>query len=130
MERGSRAGEPAAESGKGINKTARIVLRSPLSSSIQSEGTMEYRFAGRVAGMRSSVIREILKVTERPEVISFAGGLPAPELFPSGEPFFPGGGVKNCRRLNFSNTTPERIAEGIRRLAEIFAEAIRGTSHR
>ncbi len=29
-----------------------------------------------------SAIREILKVTERPEVISFAGGLPAPEVFP------------------------------------------------
>ncbi len=32
--------------------------------------------------MRPSTIREILKVTAQPEVISFAGGLPAPELFP------------------------------------------------
>ena len=32
--------------------------------------------------MQSSAIREILKVTERPEVISFAGGLPAPATFP------------------------------------------------
>jgi len=32
--------------------------------------------------MRSSVIRELLKFTQQPEVISFAGGLPAPELFP------------------------------------------------
>ncbi|GGL63860.1 2-aminoadipate aminotransferase [Microlunatus endophyticus] len=32
--------------------------------------------------MTSSAIREILKITQRPEVISFAGGLPAPELFP------------------------------------------------
>ena len=32
--------------------------------------------------MKSSAIRDILKVTERPDVISFAGGLPAPELFP------------------------------------------------
>ena len=32
--------------------------------------------------MKSSAIREILKITERPDVISFAGGLPAPELFP------------------------------------------------
>ncbi len=30
----------------------------------------------------SSAIREILKITQRPEIISFAGGLPAPELFP------------------------------------------------
>jgi 2-aminoadipate transaminase len=32
--------------------------------------------------VRASTIREILKVTEQPEIISFAGGLPAPELFP------------------------------------------------
>lgn len=32
--------------------------------------------------MRPSTIREILKVTAQPEIISFAGGLPAPELFP------------------------------------------------
>jgi DNA-binding transcriptional MocR family regulator len=32
--------------------------------------------------LKASEIREILKVTVRPEVISFAGGLPAPELFP------------------------------------------------
>jgi 2-aminoadipate transaminase len=32
--------------------------------------------------MTSSVIRELLKLTARPDVISFAGGLPAPELFP------------------------------------------------
>ena len=39
-------------------------------------------YAERVAGLKSSAIREILKITARPEVISFAGGLPAPELFP------------------------------------------------
>mgnify|MGYP000854747786 CR=1 FL=1 len=38
--------------------------------------------AGRMAGLRPSTIREILKVTAQPHVISFAGGLPAPELFP------------------------------------------------
>lgn len=42
----------------------------------------EQRFARRVQQMKSSAIRELLKVTEQPEVISFAGGLPAPELFP------------------------------------------------
>jgi len=41
-----------------------------------------YRFASRMSRMPVSAIREILKVTERPEIISFAGGLPAPELFP------------------------------------------------
>ena len=39
-------------------------------------------FAHRMDQMRPSSIREILKVTAQPEVISFAGGLPAPELFP------------------------------------------------
>jgi 2-aminoadipate transaminase len=40
------------------------------------------RFALRTEAMSSSVIRELLKLTEDPEVISFAGGLPAPEVFP------------------------------------------------
>ncbi len=42
----------------------------------------EERFARRIEGMSSSIIREILKYTQQPDVISFAGGLPAPELFP------------------------------------------------
>lgn len=41
------------------------------------------RYAKRVQRMESSAIREILKVTQKPEIISFAGGLPAPELFPT-----------------------------------------------
>jgi 2-aminoadipate transaminase len=40
------------------------------------------RYAQRMQWMGSSVIRELLKLTDRPEVISFGGGLPAPELFP------------------------------------------------
>lgn len=43
---------------------------------------MELNFAKRMENLKASQIREILKVTARPEVISFAGGLPAPELFP------------------------------------------------
>lgn len=39
-------------------------------------------FANRTQQMKRSTVREILKLTARPEVISFAGGLPAPELFP------------------------------------------------
>jgi 2-aminoadipate transaminase len=35
--------------------------------------------------LRASDIREILKVTQQPEVISFAGGLPASELLPAAE---------------------------------------------
>jgi 2-aminoadipate transaminase len=39
--------------------------------------------AARLAGVRSSPVRDILELTQRDEVISFAGGLPAPELFPA-----------------------------------------------
>ena len=42
----------------------------------------EHRFAQRTKRMSSSAIRELLKLTERPDLISFAGGLPAPEIFP------------------------------------------------
>ena len=41
-----------------------------------------YNFADRMKNVKASDVREILKVTARPEIISFAGGLPAPELFP------------------------------------------------
>jgi len=38
--------------------------------------------ASRTQGMKSSAIRELLKLTQRPDIISLAGGMPAPELFP------------------------------------------------
>src|SRR5215469_1302030 len=41
------------------------------------------RYAQRTKGVKSSAIRELLKITQRPEVISFAGGLPASEVFPT-----------------------------------------------
>jgi len=37
--------------------------------------------AARLRGVQSSPVRDILALTARPGVISFAGGLPAPELF-------------------------------------------------
>jgi len=43
------------------------------------------RFARRMSNVSASAVREILKVTERPDIISFAGGMPAPELFPVSE---------------------------------------------
>jgi 2-aminoadipate transaminase len=43
---------------------------------------MEWTQAQRAHKMNPSVIREILKVTERPGIISFAGGLPSPKTFP------------------------------------------------
>jgi 2-aminoadipate transaminase len=42
----------------------------------------ETNYARRTRRMSGSVIRELLKLTSQPDVISFAGGLPAPEMFP------------------------------------------------
>jgi 2-aminoadipate transaminase len=42
-----------------------------------------YRYAHRTKSLTSSAIRELLKLTQRPEIISFAGGLPASEFFPT-----------------------------------------------
>lgn len=44
---------------------------------------MEYKFSDKVSGLQASAIREILKFTADPEVISFAAGNPAPEAFPT-----------------------------------------------
>jgi len=46
------------------------------------ETPWEHRYAQRTQRMASSAIRELLKLTEEPDIISFAGGLPAPEVFP------------------------------------------------
>ena len=46
---------------------------------------MSWTLAARAAKMNPSVIREILKVTERPGIISFAGGLPSAKTFPVAE---------------------------------------------
>ncbi|SKA86633.1 2-aminoadipate transaminase [Caloramator quimbayensis] len=43
---------------------------------------MEFRLAKRMSNLKASEIRELLKLAEMPEIISFAGGMPAPELFP------------------------------------------------
>jgi 2-aminoadipate transaminase len=77
------------------------------------------RFAQRTQGMRRSEIRELLKLTEQPGVISFGGGLPAPEVFPIKE--FEEACVRVLRRqaaeaLQYSAT------EGYRPLRDIIAE--------
>jgi 2-aminoadipate transaminase len=42
----------------------------------------DHRYAQRTQRMKGSAIRELLKLTEQPDIISFAGGLPAPDIFP------------------------------------------------
>lgn len=46
---------------------------------------MDYNFSEKVSHLQASAIREILKFTSDPEVISFAAGNPAPEAFPVDE---------------------------------------------
>lgn len=43
---------------------------------------LEGLFSSRAQNIKASEIREILKLTQQPDIISFAGGLPAPDLFP------------------------------------------------
>ena len=43
---------------------------------------MSYQFASRTLGLRSSAIRDLLKVTEMHDMLSLAGGLPTPDSFP------------------------------------------------
>ncbi|MEA4909711.1 MAG: PLP-dependent aminotransferase family protein [Chloroflexi bacterium] len=58
----------------------------PNKTGYKSQGTpWEHRYAQRTQRMKSSAIRELLKLTEQPQVISFAGGLPAPDVFPLDE---------------------------------------------
>lgn len=49
---------------------------------MENPAPVQWQFSRRAEQLQSSVIREILKVTVRPEVISFAGGLPSPATFP------------------------------------------------
>ncbi len=42
----------------------------------------KHRYSSRMQGIGGSLIRELLKITQDPEMISFAGGLPAPDVFP------------------------------------------------
>jgi 2-aminoadipate transaminase len=60
------------------------------------------RFAARTARMRASTIREMLKVTQQPDVISFGGGLPAPELFPTDE-------IAECTREVMQNVGAQAL---------------------
>jgi 2-aminoadipate transaminase len=49
---------------------------------IENPTPIQWQFSKRAQQLQSSAIREILKVTLRPEIISFAGGLPSPATFP------------------------------------------------
>lgn len=80
-------------------------------------------FAKRIEALRASEIREILKLTQREEMLSFAGGLPAPELFPVEE-------LKDISVKILENMGREALqystTEGYRPLREKIAERMNG----
>lgn len=81
-------------------------------------------FATRSSRMKASEIRELLKLLDRPDIISFAGGIPDPELFPDAEfkaayaEIF--GGPAASAALQYS------VSEGYRPLREWLADEMRG----
>ena len=90
----------------------------------------------RIAGLKSSAIRDILKVTSKKEMISFAGGLPggsnAKEIllkcldrnvaFVPEQKFSQDASGENTTRLNFSNAAPENIERDIRKIGEVLSK--------
>ena len=77
------------------------------------------QFASRMDLLKGSEIRELLKLTAQPDIISFAGGMPAPELFPVEQMMEASMAVlkENGRAaLQYSST------EGLPRLREQIAE--------
>ena len=71
---------------------------------------MEHQLSRRAAGATSSVIRDLLRLVERPGVLSLAGGLPAPEGFPverlrlAAERALAGGGRYGVAALQYGPT--------------------------
>ena len=57
------------------------------------------QFASRMDLLKGSEIRELLKLTAQPDIISFAGGMPAPKLFPD----------RKSTRLNSSHDRQSRM---------------------
>lgn len=56
---------------------------SKLADAVKNKANpMKWNFSPHVVNLEASIIREILKISSQPGVISFAGGLPAPEMFP------------------------------------------------
>jgi 2-aminoadipate transaminase len=64
---------------------ALVEAEAQASSTVPLTTLWAERFAQRTQRMTSSILRELLKITEKPDVISFGGGLPAPEVFPRAE---------------------------------------------
>lgn len=82
-----------------------------------------WKIAKHVVNLETSIIREILKISSQPGVISFAGGLPAPELFPEE-------GVIKAVKAAFdefgSSVLQYSLSSGIPELRKVLAERATG----
>jgi 2-aminoadipate transaminase len=83
---------------------------------------MKHHFSSRVSGAKRSAIRELLKLTEQPDIISFGGGLPAPETFPHEELAEIAG---KLIRENYRNVLQYGLTEGSQTLRRAMCEWLR-----
>jgi len=83
---------------------------------------MKHHFSQRVCGAKRSAIRELLKLTEQPDIISFGGGLPAPESFPHREL----AEIAHQELMNnYANVLQYGTTEGSRTLRDAFLKWLR-----
>ena len=83
---------------------------------------MKHHISSRAKGSKRSAIREILKLTEQPDIISFGGGLPAPETFPHNEMAKI---AEEELRENYADVLQYSTTEGSRRLRHAMCEWLR-----
>lgn len=84
-----------------------------------TEDIWSARFAARASGITSSAIRELLKISEQPGFISFAGGFPAPEFFPAQEV---AATTRSLLRTDAAKALQYGATEGYRPLRDLWAE--------
>ncbi len=78
-----------------------------------------WKIAPHVVELKSSIIRDILKISSQPGVISFAGGLPAPELFPQEDMKW---ALEQALSKYGSNCMQYSLSRGIPQLRELVAQ--------
>ncbi len=78
-------------------------------------------FSKVATGFEASIIREILKISSKPGIVNFAGGLPAPELFPIEQ-------IRECVDAVLTNSGPASLqyslTQGVLPLREYLAEHV------
>ncbi len=84
---------------------------------------MNWRFSRQAGALSSSIIREILKLTQKSDIISFAGGVPEPRLFPI--PEITEVTIKVLKN-NVAQALQYGITEGYLPLRELLAERMQG----